>query len=52
MRTDYSCYEGMEISGGVDTVLSRGKMIIAGDEYLGNKGDGRYLKRELNQYLV
>ena len=52
MRTDYSCYEGMEISGGVDSVLSRGRLIIAGNEYLGNKGDGQYLKRELNQYLV
>lgn len=52
MRTDYSCYEGMEIVGAVDTVLSRGKVIIAGGEYKGRKGDGRYVKRDLNQYLV
>ena len=52
MRTDYSCYEGMEVSGGVDTVLSRGRVIIAGDQYLGKKGDGQYLVRDLNQYLV
>ena len=52
MRTDYSCYEGMEIDGGVDTVLSRGKVIISGDQYQGAKGDGRYLRRDLNQYLV
>jgi dihydropyrimidinase len=52
MRTDYSCYEGMELIGGVDTVLSRGKVIIAGDQYLGTKSDGRYLARDLNQYLV
>ncbi|HJR87315.1 MAG TPA: dihydropyrimidinase [Acidimicrobiia bacterium] len=52
MRTDYSCYEGMEVSGGVDTVLSRGRVIISGDQYLGKKGDGQYLVRDLNQYLV
>ena len=52
MRTDYSCYEGMQLSGGVDTVLSRGNVIITGNEYRGKKGDGKYLKRDLNQYLV
>ncbi|HEY7583322.1 MAG TPA: dihydropyrimidinase [Acidimicrobiia bacterium] len=52
MRTDYSCYEGMEVSGGVDTVLSRGRVIISDDQYRGKKGDGQYLVRDLNQYLV
>jgi dihydropyrimidinase len=52
MRTDYSCYEGLELSGGVDTVLSRGRIIISGDQYRGKKGDGQYLPRDLNQYLV
>jgi dihydropyrimidinase len=52
MRTDYSCYEGMELAGSVETVLSRGKVIISGDQYLGQKGDGRYLRRDLNQYLI
>jgi dihydropyrimidinase len=52
MRTDYSCYEGMELTGAVDTVLSRGKVIIAGNQYQGRKGDGQYLSRDLNQYLV
>jgi dihydropyrimidinase len=52
MRSDYSCYEGMEINGGVDKVLSRGRVIISANEYKGRKGDGRYLRRDLNQYLV
>ena len=52
MRTDYSCYEGLEVSGSVETVLSRGKVIIASGQYQGKKGDGRYLPRDLNQYLV
>ena len=52
MWVDYSPYEGMEVTGKVETVLSRGKTIIENGEYLGSPGDGRYLKRDLNQYLV
>jgi dihydropyrimidinase len=32
-------------------VLSRGKVIVDHNEYLGAKGDGRYFKRGLSQYL-
>jgi dihydropyrimidinase len=52
MRTDYSCYEGVEVAGSIDTVLSRGKVVIADGEYHGSPGDGRYLPRETNQYLI
>ena len=48
MNMDYSAWEGYEIDGHVDTVLSRGKVIVDGDEYLGAKGDGRFLKRGLS----
>ena len=51
MNMDYSAWEGFEIDGHVDTVLSRGKVIVDDDEYLGRKGDGQYLKRDLSQYL-
>ncbi len=51
MNMDYSAYEGFEIDGHVDTVLSRGRVIVDGDEYLGRKGDGQYIKRGLTQYL-
>jgi dihydropyrimidinase len=46
MDVDYSCYEGWEITGGSDVVLSRGKIIVDGDEWLGAAGDGRYLPRQ------
>jgi dihydropyrimidinase len=46
MDVDYSCYEGMEITGGSDVVLSRGRIIVDGDEWLGEKGGGRFLKRQ------
>ena len=52
MNMDYSAWEGFEIDGHVDTVLSRGKVIIDNNRYLGAKGDGKYFKRGLSQYLI
>ena len=52
MNVDYSAYEGMEITGRVDTVLSRGQLVIDGGEYHGTTGHGQYLQRETCQYLT
>jgi dihydropyrimidinase len=52
MNVDYSAYEGMEITGRVDTVLSRGQVIIDGGEYHGTTSHGQYLHRETCQYLT
>ena len=52
MNVDYSCYEGREVTGQVDTVLSRGKVVVDGGAYLGTKGDGRFLPRGECQYLT
>ncbi|GAA2072762.1 dihydropyrimidinase [Pseudolysinimonas kribbensis] len=52
MNMDYSAWEGFEIDGHVDTVLSRGKVIVDETGYVGSKGDGRYIKRGLSQYLI
>ncbi len=51
MNVDYSCYEGREVQGGSDVVLSRGKVIIENGEYVGQKGDGRFLKRTPSEFL-
>jgi dihydropyrimidinase len=51
MNVDYSCYEGREVTGAVDLVLSRGKIVVDGDEWLGAKGDGRFLRRQRSEYL-
>jgi dihydropyrimidinase len=51
MNVDYSAYEGMEITGRVQTVLSRGRVIIDAGQYHGVTGHGRFLQRELCQYL-
>ena len=52
MNMDYSAWEGFEIDGHVDTVISRGKVVVDGGQYLVAKGDGRFLKRDLSQYLI
>ncbi|MFB8000997.1 dihydropyrimidinase [Nocardia sp. NPDC056000] len=52
MNMDYSAYEGFEIDGHVDTVLSRGRVIVDGGQYLGAAGHGRFVKRALSQNLI
>ena len=52
MNMDHSAWEGFEIDGHVDTVLSRGKVVVDSNEYLGAKGDGKFVKRGLSQYLI
>ena len=51
MNVDYSAYDGMEISGKPEIVLSRGRVVVENDTYVGRKGDGRYLKRGASQLL-
>ena len=45
MNVDYSSYEGWAVKGKVDTVLSRGRVIIENGEHTGKSGDGQFLKR-------
>ena len=52
MNMDYSAWEGYEIDGHVDWVMSRGAVIVDENGYVGTKGHGRYLKRDLSQYLI
>ncbi|TFC47386.1 dihydropyrimidinase [Cryobacterium shii] len=52
MNMDHSAWEGYEIDGHVDTVISRGKVIIDAQAYLGARGDGRFVPRGLSQYLI
>jgi dihydropyrimidinase len=52
MNMDHSAWEGTVIDGKVDTVLSRGTVVIENNEYVGRKGHGRFVKRGLCQYLT
>ncbi len=47
MNVDYNAYEGFEVTGISETVISRGKVIIEDCKYVGKSGDGRFLKRGL-----
>src|SRR4029078_11859940 len=66
MDVDYSCYEGWEVTGGAgvvrsrgggevaggaDVVLSRGRVVVDGEEWKGEKGYGRFVKRQRSPYL-
>ena len=52
MNIDYSAWEGWKVDGHVDTVISRGRVIVDNGQYLGDKSHGRYIKRGLSQYLI
>jgi dihydropyrimidinase len=52
MNMDYSAWEGFEVAGHVDTVISRGTVVVRDREFVGSKGHGHYLKRGQSQYLL
>lgn len=44
-KADYTCYEGMKVTGAVERVLLRGKTIALDGRFTGERGDGAYLRR-------
>ncbi|MFM7744309.1 MAG: dihydropyrimidinase [Actinomycetota bacterium] len=51
MNTDHSAWEGTVIDGKVDTVMSRGMVVMANNKFPGRKSHGKYIRRGLSQYL-
>ena len=45
MNVDYNPYEGREVTGAVDTVVSRGRVVVDGGTFTGRAGAGSFLKR-------
>jgi dihydropyrimidinase len=45
MNVDYSAYEGRKLQGAVETVLSRGRVVVENGEFKGKAGAGQFLKR-------
>jgi len=45
MKVDYNPYEGREVLGVTDTVISRGRVIIEGGKFVGRAGSGSFIKR-------
>src|SRR5213594_3259926 len=45
MNVDYNPYEGRQVTGATDTVLSRGRVIVEDGKFVGRAGAGSFLKR-------
>jgi dihydropyrimidinase len=45
MRVDYSMFEGIEVTGMPSTVLSRGRVVVEENKFLGRAGAGEFVKR-------
>jgi dihydropyrimidinase len=45
MNVDYSLYEGFTVTGGADTVMARGDIIVRNGTWSGKAGRGRFVKR-------
>ena len=50
-RTDYNLYEGWQLTGFIDQVYLRGKLIVDQQEWKGKAGMGQYLVRETGQVI-
>jgi dihydropyrimidinase len=47
MDVDYSIFEGFEVQGTSDVVMSRGTVLVRDGQWVGPAGHGRYLRRGL-----
>ncbi|MEW6510097.1 MAG: dihydropyrimidinase [Bacteroidota bacterium] len=45
MHVDYSLYEGITVTGGAETVIARGDIIVRDGIWSGKAGKGRFVKR-------
>jgi dihydropyrimidinase len=45
MKVDYNPYEGREVTGATDTVVSRGRVIVEHGTFTGLAGAGTFLRR-------
>ncbi|HEX5134168.1 MAG TPA: amidohydrolase family protein, partial [Thermoanaerobaculia bacterium] len=46
MKVDYNPYEGREVTGVSETVLSHGRVIVENGKFVGRAGAGSFLKRK------
>ena len=47
MRVDYSMFEGIRVKGMPDVVMSRGRVLVENNSFLGRPGAGEFLRRSL-----
>jgi dihydropyrimidinase len=46
MNVDYNPYEGRKVTGASETVLSRGRVVVDKGQFVGQRGNGKYLRRD------
>ena len=46
-NTDYSVWDGWQVTGRVEKTFSRGRLIVDGDRFLGTPDHGRFVYREV-----
>jgi dihydropyrimidinase len=44
-------FEGIQVTGMPDVVLSRGRVVVEGDNFLGRAGEGEFLRRSTYSQL-
>jgi dihydropyrimidinase len=52
MGTDLSPFEGMEVTGWPVVTILRGKVIVENDEFIGELGEGQFVKGKLDNSLL
>jgi len=50
-KIDYTIYEGLKVKGVPVTTISRGKPVILDRQFVGKRGEGRFVPRELTTTL-
>ena len=50
-NNDWHAYEGLEVTGKVKKVFSRGELVVDGETLLGKPGRGKYIKRVLPERI-
>jgi dihydropyrimidinase len=52
MNLDHSVWEGVEVTGQVRSVLSRGSFVIDDRSFVGRAGHGRFVPRHVSDLLA
>jgi dihydropyrimidinase len=50
MDVDYSIFEGREVQGASDVVMSRGTVLVRDGQWVGPAGHGRFLRRDVTDH--
>jgi dihydropyrimidinase len=50
MNVDYNLYEGWEVKGRAETVISRGEVTVEQEKWFGKAGRGKFIRRHLMNY--